>query len=338
MEIKQINVLGQTYDIRDAFGRALIASEFNSENTYEVGDVVQYSGLLYSCVSSTTGGWISNNWNQTYITDFVGKEEEKPVSISSNEWELISQVWNKTISGTFNCDVEELGAGIFYRCLDLTEVNLPNCIRISIDAFGYCSQLMSVNLPKCTELSQGVFYQCHNLQSVSLPNLLSITGNGTFGFCSSLTKINLPKCLDLNSYTFRQCINLSIVELSACTSISDMAFWACTSLQSVSFPVCTTIGYAAFADCTSLQSASFPACTIIDFQAFEGCTLLSAIYLLASSVCNLVNSNAFQYTPIQYSSYLGYFGSIYVPESLVNAYKTSTNWIYYSNRIIKYEG
>jgi len=52
-------------------------------------------------------------------------------------------------------------------------------------------------------------------------------------------------------------------------------------------------------------------------------------------VCTLSNINAFGSTPI--SNYTtstgGVYGSIYVPASLVDSYKTATNWATYSNRI-----
>jgi len=57
------------------------------------------------------------------------------------------------------------------------------------------------------------------------------------------------------------------------------------------------------------------------------------LQLGASSVATLNHVNAFYSTPMSLSSYTGSFGSIYVPASLVNAYKSATNWATYSSRI-----
>ena len=118
-----------------------------------------------------------------------------------------------------------------------------------------------------------------------------------------------------------------------CTSISSYAFGECSSLTSVSFPACTTIGNYAFLHCSSLTTANFPACTAIDHNAFLYCSRLISLYLIASSVCTLANSNVFTSTPIGgYSAIAGTYGTIYVPTSLLTAYQTATNWTYFSSR------
>ena len=48
------------------------------------------------------------------------------------------------------------------------------------------------------------------------------------------------------------------------------------------------------------------------------------------------NSNALHSTPFSLSSYLGVFGSIFVPESLVATYKANDTWSWYADRITSY--
>lgn len=87
---------------------------------------------------------------------------------------------------------------------------------------------------------------------------------------------------------------------------------------------------------SSLTNVSFPSASSIGSYAFCKCSNLSTINLLSTSVCTLINSNAFFATPIQYSSYTGSYGSIFVPESLVSDYKVASGWSYYSDRITAY--
>ena len=47
-------------------------------------------------------------------------------------------------------------------------------------------------------------------------------------------------------------------------------------------------------------------------------------------------SDAFNNTPMKASSYIGKFGSIYVPAAYVDSYKSSTNWSIFSSRIVGY--
>lgn len=47
-----------------------------------------------------------------------------------------------------------------------------------------------------------------------------------------------------------------------------------------------------------------------------------------------IGTGIFANTPIANTTYLGYFGSIYVPASLLASYKTATNWATYSSRMV----
>jgi len=59
--------------------------------------------------------------------------------------------------------------------------------------------------------------------------------------------------------------------------------------------------------------------------------------LLGSSVPS-IGAEIFKYTPITSSIYLGYYGSIYVLSSMLNSFKTATNWVTISDRIVAYTG
>ena len=110
--------------------------------------------------------------------------------------------------------------------------------------------------------------------------------------------------------------------------IDTYAFTGCSSLTTVSFPVCTNIGSNAFFVCSKLSMVSFPECTNINTYAFASCSSLIEITVGTdySSVCYLSNSNAF--------SKCSALTSIYVPASLLTAYQTSTNWTYYSSKLV----
>ena len=141
-------------------------------------------------------------------------------------------------------------------------------------------------------------------------------------------------CSHVRTSAFTGCASLSRVSLPAATTIMNYAFESCTSLSQVSLPAATTIGSSAFYSCTSLSRVDLPAATTIEGNAFRSCTSLSQVYLLGSRMCSLAASTAFWYTPMSQSSYLGTFGSIYVPASLYSSYIAATNWSIYSSRIV----
>ena len=179
-----------------------------------------------------------------------------------------------------------------------------------------------------------------NLISANIKNGVSIFGiTGTFEDNSDkLINRSITECINndvttIGSYVFYNCRSLTSVSFPVCTSIGGYAFNGCINLASVNFPACTSIASQAFRYCSSLTSANFPICANIGSSAFGGCSKLASLTLGASSVCTLYNSNVFTGTPISVSTYIGNYGSIYVPASLVNAYKSATNWTRYSSRI-----
>ena len=100
------------------------------------------------------------------------------------------------------------------------------------------------------------------------------------------------------------------------------------SLSQVSLPMCSFIGAYAFYYCRSITQVSLPVCSYIGDSTFYDCSLLSIITIGYSSVCNLRYSGVFGKTQITSST-----GSIYVPASLVDSYKSAKNWSYFSTQI-----
>ena len=132
----------------------------------------------------------------------------------------------------------------------------------------------------------------------------------------------------IGNSAFESCISLSQVSLPMCSYIGNYAFNECRLLSQVSLPMCSYIGSYAFQSCGSLKQVSLPKCSYIGNYAFLFCYELNTITIGYSGICSLNNISTFEYTQITSST-----GDIYVPASLVNAYKSAKNWSYFSNRI-----
>lgn len=150
---------------------------------------------------------------------------------------------------------------------------------------------------------------------------------------SDITNVSLPECRYIGEEAFQHCATLNQVNLPECRYIYDYAFDNCGSLSQVSLPVCEYIGEAAFQQC-SLKQVSLPKCSYLGNGAFLDCINLMSITIGYSSVCNMnvTYFDPFVGTYIELGN-----GSIYVPASLVEAYKSAENWSKYSSKIFPIE-
>lgn len=175
-----------------------------------------------------------------------------------------------------------------------------------------------------------------NGERLSLP-LVSSIGPSAFAYCGYVRLVTLNNAMQIGSEAFRNCATLSGINAPAVTSIGAKAFLGCLNLASVLMSNCSEIGDDAFYQCSSIKTISFPNATFIGSAAFRECEQLSSAYFLGSSVPVLANPIVFAQTPIQ-SDFYGYYGSIYVLPSMVEAFKAAEHWSNYSARITAYEG
>ena len=212
----------------------------------------------------------------------------------------------------------------FSDCYRLTTISLPAATTIDEYAFYNCQQLTTISLPAATFIGGSAFYICTQLTTISLPVVTSI-GGSAFRNCSRLTSINLPVATSIGSSVFSGCSQLTTISLPVATTIGTYAFDGCSQLTTVSLPEATSIGSSAFYSCTQLTSVDLPAATSIGSSAFYNCTQLTTVILRnTSQVATLSNTNAFNNAPN---------AIIYVPDALVNSYKSAANWSTYASRI-----
>ena len=142
----------------------------------------------------------------------------------------------------------------------------------------------------------------------------------------------------IGAYAFAGCTSLQSIEFKKATSVGEGAFQQCISLTGLSDDTlcsATSIGYSAFRECYYISHITLPAVTSIGSLAFMNCTSLQSITLPnTTQVCTLVNTSAFGGTKLDSTmSFISASGKIYVPASLVNSYKSATNWSTYADCI-----
>lgn len=260
---------------------------------------------------------------------------------------------NGTLSGVYtNSEAKEIGKNAFREYSLITGADFPNCESVGYCAFYNASNLGTASFPKCSFIDMGAFYGCWSLSTAYFPcctliegsafnkalNLSNLTfsmcetiNNYAFYWCSALASVSMSQCKYLDRNAFYSCINLTKVSLPACEVVGSYAFGRCYNLSKIRLPACTNISSGAFNECPKLQFADFPVCESIAEFGLR-CPSLSDLRLGASKVCILETSTVLASTPFAgNSSYFSGTPHIYVPSSLITAYQSATNWVYYSS-------
>lgn len=221
---------------------------------------------------------------------------------------------------------EYVGDSAFYDCSQLQSINLPSCKYIGSYAFDGCRKLSQVSVPVCENIGYAAFFDCVRLTTVSLP-ACSYVGSAAFYGCNNLTSVYIPNVVSYTQSMFRDCY-FSEFYSPTCLSVGLECFRYCYRLKTVELPACRYVDMLAFGGCSHLTTVSLQNCSFINTNAFYNCSSLNTITLGGSSVCRLSSSYAFYGAGITSSK-----GFIYVPSSLVSAYKSASNWSFFSSRI-----
>ena len=282
---------------------------------------------VYSYASASVDVHPSASLSETYISNgnynITGEFNGGVITVDVPAPQFVTETLNVSANGTYNP-----GEGIDGYSQVVVDVPISGWDQKSVTE----GMIKIINLDNSASfVASSVFYNNKTIQTVNLPYATSV-GSDAFNDCTSLSQVSLPVCEDIGSGAFYRCTSLSQVSLPVCTHIGVNVFTRCSSLSQVSLPVCTHIDNVAFNRCTSLSQVSLPMCSFIGDFAFQSCSSLSIITIGYSSVCRLHNYNAFEYTQITSSK-----GSIYVPTSLVDSYKSATNWSYFSTQIFPIE-
>lgn len=116
------------------------------------------------------------------------------------------------------------------------------------------------------------------------------------------------------------------------TRLEEYAFDSCSKLVSFEAPNVTSIGTAAFMNCNALKIIEFLEqgnSNVITFgsSTFTGCTSLKALVLRNGVVHTLGGTSDYLPPAIENGT-----GFIYVPRTILETYKTATNWSVYAEQ------
>lgn len=142
----------------------------------------------------------------------------------------------------------------------------------------------------------------------------------------NLTTVNLMKIIEIGISTFANC-GITSVNMPNLQNAGMQSF-AYNPMTYVSLPSLLQIGTQMFQSCQNLVSAEFQAATSIYRRAFYNCTNLETLILGSSEVVYWDGTANLYGTKIEAGE-----GYIYVPATLVNAYKEADGWSDFASQI-----
>ena len=200
---------------------------------------------------------------------------------------------NTIKTAIFSNGVTSIGSYAFYRCDNLSFVDIPSSlVSISNRAFYDCRSLATIVVDSDNQIldsrdncnaiietaTNTLILGCKN---TLIPNSVTSIGSDAFFYCSGLTSIDIPNSVTSIGYeAFNYCTGLTSVTIpNSVTSIGSYAFDGCSSLTSITIPnSVTNIGSWAFMYCRSITSVIIPSSvTNIGQCAFGGCSSLTSI-------------------------------------------------------------
>ena len=245
---------------------------------------------------------------------------------------------------------------LFYRNsrLDSLEEILGMCKNVTTteSMFQECTQLTTLDLSNFDNSKNtnmiSMFQACSKLNTLNLSNFDTsrvTTFRGLFSGCGEMTNYDLSsfntsnaeslQAMFLNNVSLKN-IDLSNFDTSKATSFYQMFHGNIknTSINVSSFDTskATNMSYM-FYNCAILEKldiSNFVTSDLLITNAymFQYCTNLKTLIINNPNLFKITNVNAFSNSLI--ASGTGY---VYVPDNMVETYKTATNWSTYADQI-----
>ena len=237
------------------------------------------------------------------------------VYMTKATWTAITDAFRNKLGSTEMIKAGDIPSALnnFQKYADMisdnvTSVSDENVTSVRASCFNYCYKLQEVYLPNVTFIGSSAFLACEILSKINIQNVETLD-DSALASCRRITELYLPKAITIGG--------------SACNSM--------TALKKVTLGNVKTIGMYAFQSndyCEEIDISLNENVDGIDACAFRGNLRLSKLTIRGTALIPLKNSNALDDTPIADG-----IGKIYVDPSMVDTYKTATNWSIYADVI-----
>ena len=270
----------------------------------------------------------------------------------------------RLLSVIIPASVTDMGNTVFSYCRKLKTVIIENTTPPIIGGtgtrvFSYTHETLTIYVPSQSEdvYKNTSFWDIHSDKIYSKDIIdnegFAIQNNVLIQYIGTETNISIPNSVGIiRGRAFQDMNTLTHIDIpNSVMMIADRAFDGCTVLENIFIPNSVSIlGSRAFMGCESLKTVVFgsnSSITILESSLFAGCLSLHSIIIPSSvttfgghvfSGCSsLIDVRVKNTTPpvvgMNIFSNHNDLLKIYVPSESVDAYKISTGWSSWANRI-----
>ena len=208
----------------------------------------QNNGITYIMSTASDGSELYFKVLSDNTAEVVGAEEyfdgiEPPFNYVGKAVVIPSELTHDSQSYT----IVGIGDYAFYRCWNMTSVEIPTTVEYIGDHAFETTQIKSIELHDgISRIGASAFSQCNQLTSIELGPLVTCVSDHAFYDCHNMTSIIMPNVDTIKSSAFAYVSKLETIELPATTKLIERAaFFRCTSLKTV---VCRAVTPPVFLD------------------------------------------------------------------------------------------
>lgn len=196
---------------------------------------------------------------------------------------------------------------------DVTSVSDENATSVRNSCFNSCKKLQEVYLPNVTTIGSSAFRSCEMLSKINIQNVETLDYSALAG-CYRITELYLPKAITIDQSACNGISGLKKVTLGNVRKIGRNAFDGNINCEEI--------------DISLNENVGGDASDGIYNNAFYRNEKLSKLTIRGAALIELEGPSAFAGSAIAYGR-----GKIYVDPSMVETYKTATNWSNYASAI-----
>lgn len=245
------------------------------------------------------------------------------VYMTKEAWVAITDAFRNKLGSTEMIKAGDIPSALnsFQKYADLisdnvTSVRDENATSVRDSCFSYCKKLQEVYLPNVTTIGRSAFRSCEMLSKINIQNVETLGDNALNGNYR-ITELYLPKAITIGNYACNNISRLKKVTLGNVKAIYRNAFDGNINCEEI--------------DISLNENVGGDASDGIYNNAFYRNEKLLKLIIRGTVLIPLESSKVLAGTPFDIKR-LGN-GKIYVDPSMVDTYKTATNWSAFADAI-----